>query len=230
MAYSDVKSAFLARMNRRDLANDTTGLADLFLQDAIKRVQRNLEIPAGEKSISVVIGNSTYFNNNFIQTYPNGISVTGGLLIPTDFIRMRDITYYNGNGEPSILRKAPLTDTAGAIFFGVPGCVIMYSRQGSMWILGPLPIAGNIVRIDYYSEYATVINPTDDNVLLDIADDLIVYGALSYAADHYNDKRGPQFEQRFTQILSDLQAQADADETSGDAAVGQAYYYPPDHI
>jgi hypothetical protein len=221
MAYSDVKSLFLARMNRRDLIADTTGLADGFLANSIKRIQRTVDLPAAERTLFVTI-DATYFTNN------NNI---GGLLIPADFLRIKDITYTNlVTLLHQVLKRATRDEVLGAIDYGIPGIVLKYVRQGGFWILGSPPLLGDLIQIDYYAEYSPVINPTDDNILLDIAPDAVVFGALSFACDHYNDKRGPLFEQRFTQILSDLQMLADDDELSGDAAVGQTFYYPPDHL
>lgn len=86
----------------------------------------------------------------------------------------------------------------------------------------------NVVRIDYYAEFGPMAQVTDETALTDIASDLMVFGALSYGCDHFNDKRGPAFESRFTQILSDIEAMGDLDETSGSAAVQPAYFYSDD--
>ena len=56
----------------------------------------------------------------------------------------------------------------------------------------------------------------------------MVFGALSYACDHYSDKRGDKFEARYQQIFADIQGMGDDDETSGSAAVQPAYFYSDD--
>jgi hypothetical protein len=213
--YGDIRTTFKDRLKRRDC---TDALADGFISDGIKRIQRNIAVPAGEKSVVVTLADDNYFTNGF-------------LAIPSDFIRLKDLTYTCTNsGLHSVLRRAPLAEVLGAIDCGVPGNVIKFCRQLAGWVLGPQPLAGDTVRIDYYSEYASVTQPADESVLLDIADDLVIYAALAYACDHWNDKRGQMFEQRFTQVLSDIQGQSDADELSGDTAVAQAFYFPPDHL
>jgi hypothetical protein len=69
--------------------------------------------------------------------------------------------------------------------------------------------------LNYYAQFTDMTADTDENDLAIIAPDLITYGALSYASDYFMDERGPLFEQRFSQFLSELQGQADDAETSG---------------
>ena|SRR5271166_1033063 len=216
MAYIDIQNTFLDRFKRRDC---TTAQTQGFIQDAIKRIQRILKVPGNEKQIAIVLNSSNYFN-------------FGGLQIPGDFLRIKDITYISAiSGIHQVLKRAPIAEVYGAIDYGVTGIVLKYARVVNLWVFGSLPLAGDTVLVNYFSEWQpSLVNNTDDNLLIDIADDLVVYGALSYACDHWADKRGPMFEQRFLQIISDIQMQGDVDETSGDAAVGQTFYYPPDHL
>lgn len=206
--YGATRDKFKLRLNRRDC---TDPLADGFLQDSVTRIQRVMDVPAGEKSVQVTIGDVTYLTN-------------GNLPIPSDFIRLKDITV---NGK-KVLRKQPLQTVLTEVNYGVQGCSWCFTRQGGTWIFGPLPLPGDVVRIDYYSEFAPASVPADDTILLDIANDLVLFGALSYAAQHWNDKRADSFEARFVQILSDIQNQADDDELSGNAQVGQSFQYPDD--
>jgi hypothetical protein len=214
MSYDTLRTDFLTMLNRRDCTN---AMADSFIDRSIKRIQRTPKIPAQEKSITITINDDVYLTNGY-------------LIIPTDYLSLKDITYINSAGEPTVLRKAPLDEVQRAVFYGVQGAVTTYVRIGRTWVFGAAPITGDSVRIDYYSEYSAVSQPTDDNILLDIAEDAVLYGALSYAGDRWNDKRTGGWEQRFVQIISDLQGQADDDDESGNAAVGQAFYYPPDHL
>lgn len=69
--------------------------------------------------------------------------------------------------------------------------------------------------MNYYGQFAAMTQDTDENDLAIIASDLITYGALGYASDYFLDERGPLFETKFVQFLSELQEQANDAEVSG---------------
>ena len=56
---------------------------------------------------------------------------------------------------------------------------------------------------------------TDENDLAAVASDLIIYGALTFAADYYLDERRDIFEAKFQTFLSELQEQANDQELNG---------------
>lgn len=211
--YADVKAKFVGRMNRRDM---TDALADGFLQDAIKRIQRTMRIPCMEKTIIVTV-DATYTTN-------------GGIFIPSDFIKIRSMSYndieFPRREDESLV--VPMLQNVG-----IP---TMYTRRGGLWVFAPTPdgpylvngvLTNNFIRINYWAEFDPMIAPTDETVLTDIADDLMTYAALSYACDHFTDKRGDKYEARYLQIKDDIENQADEDETAG-AAVQPALCYDDD--
>lgn len=206
--YAQVRTKFLARLNRRDC---TTALADGFIEDALTRIQRIPRLPLMEKSVTVTIDDADYVDNG------NRFS------IPTDFIKIKAITV---DGKYTLSKRAlgfvlMLADTSTAP-------PLWYAREGGTWVFAPTPDSDDTsIRIDYYGELATFASDADTALIADVAEDLIVFGALSYAAEHWSDKRADRFEQRFTQIISDLQAMADEDELS-DAVVSPALLYPND--
>lgn len=208
--YGDVRTKFISRMNRRDM---TTDMADGFLQDAIKRIQRTLRIPAMEASVSLPV-DSTYTSN-------------GGFLIPNDYIKLRRISW---NDTSFLQREDESRVLPASADTGIPQ---IFCRRGSVWVLGPTPdqntaTAASVVRVDYWAEFPQMLVTTDETILTDIADDLMTYGALSYACDHFSDKRGDKFEARYLQIAGDIEGQADDDELSGGAAVQPAHEYDDD--
>lgn len=214
--YGDVRTKFMARMNRRDM--DTT-LADGFLQDAITRIQRNMRLPAMEKAVIINI-DSSYTTN-------------GGIFIPADYLQLRRIMY---NEEYAVRREDESVVVPLARY--ATGMPEVFCRRGGLWVLAPMPegpvtlpdlsLSYNKVRIDYYAEFPAMINTSDESVLSDIASDLMLYGALSYACDHFSDKRGDKFEARYMQIASDIQGMADDDELAGGAAVQPSFFYADD--
>lgn len=105
----------------------------------------------------------------------------------------------------------------------------VFARKGGNWIIGPAPAQGRILEIIYYAEFAPLVNQTDTNAISTVAWDAVVYGALSFAADYYNDDRAGAFEARYKQIVEMLQEQADGDELTGDAAVRPALLFNNDY-
>jgi len=208
--YGDVRTKFIARMNRRDMDTDT---ADGFLQDAITRIQRVMRIPAMEKSVIIDID----------DTY----TTQGGIYIPSDYLQLRQITY---NDQYELQREDVSVVIPEA--YASTGMPQKFCRRGGLWVFSPTPEVNtddpNQVRIDYYAEFDAMTETDDTTVLTDIASDLMIYAALSYACDHYKDQRGDKFEQRFIQILSDIEAMGDDDETSGSAAVQSSFFYSDD--
>jgi hypothetical protein len=208
MTYGEIKSQFTGLMNRRDLSA-STALIETFVSQGIMRVQRELRIPATEKSIVYTVDEDTY----------------AGIVIPDDFIELKEI-YPTANLSDRSLKKTTL-DKARAMSEDV-GTPIVYSRQGGVWILGPTPEHEATIRIDYWAELEALTLDADENALTTIAWDLIVYAALCAASDYYVDKRREGFEMRYTQILMMLHDQAEQDDLGGDAVVQPALIWPSD--
>lgn len=211
--YADVRTKFIERLRRRDCTNS---LADGFISDAIKRVQRKLRVPAGERAVSVEIDDDSY------SAY--------GLAIPSDLLKLRDITLTRADGVKVVLKRKPLSIVEREVAYGTEGTTWCFCRRGAYFVLGPDPLGGETVRVDYWSEFETADEDTDETILFDVAEDLIVFGALAYACEHFVDKRGQAFEARFQEIMFDLQMQGDDDELSGGAAVEMGFKYADDGL
>ncbi|UGA46804.1 hypothetical protein HU230_0012475 [Bradyrhizobium quebecense] len=156
-----------------------------------------------EKSITATIGN----------LYTSGLAVPGDLLqliAITDETDPLNVTELTRVSLPEVLRILNDNTSCGAR---------AYTRRGSKFLIAPMPTTGSVIRMDYYATFQPLSAPTDTNVLGDIAPDCIVYGALSYAAAYFLDKRQSDFEARFKQIVDDLNGQAMSDELTGAAQV-----------
>lgn len=204
MNYGELKTQFLGLLKRRDI---TDGQADTFLHQAIQRVQRVLRIPPMEKSITV--------------TYDGDVFKDGELPIPSDYLRLIAMSA-NDRAE---LKQADLTSVLELAKF--TGCPTHFTRRGSKWKFGPTPEVGTKFRIDYYDEFSDLVVASDKNYLTVGANDLCVYGALSFAADWFIDKRAPAFEGRFIQIKDEIQLQADQDALLN-SQMSSAYDFPED--
>jgi hypothetical protein len=204
MTRGEIKAAFTAKFNRRDLSGNTA-LVDTFIDEAIMRVQRELRCPAMEKTIDVTIA-SDY----------------SGLVIPSDMLELK---YIRPAASQTALKKRTLDQALNAAFTnGIP---LIYAREGGAWVLGPTPATGDVIRVVYYAELSPLVADSDSNIISEIAWDLILYAALQFAALHYIDKRKDDFEATFQTILMDLQDQSDEDELAF-ASVEPGLGYPPD--
>lgn len=211
MTYLELQTQFLALLNRRDC---TVAMAKAFLQSAIQRIQRDIRVPALEKSVNVVVG-----------------VPFSGIVIPTDFLELINLIPTSTQGGTTVtdykrLEKSDIsTALVGALSTGLPR---QYCRQGGLWILAPAPTELDAIRVDYYGEMTSLVNDADTNVFSVIVPDLIYYGALSYAGDYFVDNRKDSWEMRFSQVAASLEEQGDTDEQQGASVVMPAFHFPDD--
>lgn len=203
--YADLQSQVLGLLNRRDA---TTAQIQAWIQNAIQTIQRELRVPAMEKVVQVTLPDNT----------------DGTLTVPSDMLELIDIINHHGVR----LTKEDVTKVMQAA--KVIGAPSIYYRMGGRWLLGMRPKPGETLMVVYYAELGPLVNPTDENIMTDIAPDLITYKALSFAGDFYVDKRTSQWDTRYEAIKQDLQAMADADETSGASVVSLPVYWPDDGV
>lgn len=209
MTLGEIKASFTALLNRRD---NTPTLTTSFINDALLRVQRTLRIPAMEKSIRATVGN----------VYTTGLDVPGDLL---QFISLSDETDVRNVVE---LSRVSYAQVQAILNSGEVGTARVFARRGSKFLIAPAPALGSVLRMDYYATFRLISADADKNVLTDVAPDVLTYGALSYAAAYFLDKRQADFEARFKQIMEDLDIQALRDELTGNAQVAPASFYPSD--
>jgi hypothetical protein len=210
MNLSDMTTQFVNLMNRNDLRGNTA-LQSTFITQAILRIQRELRVPMMEASILYTIP-STYVANT-------------GLAIPSDLLEL--IGIFVGPNQEEQLERAELT-TVRRLADVQSGCPKKFARLGSNWIVGPPPNVGDAVLIQYYASFPSLVLPTDQNTLSNVAWDAVVYSALTDACDYYNDERGPGFDKKYSQIVKNLQGMADGDELTSDACMGPVYAWPDD--
>ena len=189
MNKGEIRAHFKALLNRTDCSD---ALADTFIDQSIARAQRILRIPPMEKT----------------QTY-NLTASTSTLIIPADFLEIIDMYYANTN-----LSRVPLSKYVEMSQPAESGTPRYFTREGENIKIYPYPTSGS-VSMNYYGQFEEMTADTDENDLAIIASDLITYGALGYASDYFLDERGPLFETKFVQFVSELQEQANDAEVSG---------------
>lgn len=189
MNYGDIKSHFNDLLNRSDI---TASLTTLFIDQSIARIQRQLRTPLNE--------------NKTTYTFS---SQTSSVTLPTDFLEIISL-YYQGIE----LTRVPMSKLRSLVNNPTAGSPTVFTREQQNLLLHPQPTSGDLV-LYYYGEFTPMTQNTDENDLAAVAPDLIIYGALGYAADYYLDERRDIFETKFQQFLSELQEQANDQELNG---------------
>lgn len=178
-----IRNQIKGLLNRNDL---TDTQADIFIDQAVARIQRTLRIPPMEKT----------------QLYTAGSTGANLLSLPNDFLQLKHL--YT---PTSTIRYVDLGDFLRTQ--DAPGNTpVIYTRiQGGLQIKNTPP-AGFVTTMVYYGEIPDLVNDTDENFLTAIAPDLLVYGALTFAADFFLDDRREVFEATAVRIYEELNQQA----------------------
>ena len=200
MNKGEIRSQFIALLNRSDL---TTSLANTFIDQSIARIQRSLRIPSMEKK------------QNYSIT-----ALTDSVVIPSDFLEAIDL-YFEGRS----LERVPMKEMQEFKINSLSGTPLYFAREQANFLLYPSPLSGTLT-LNYYSQYEDMVNDSDENALATIASDLIIYGALTYAADYFLDERTQLFEAKYQAFFTEIQQQADDQELTGSLqAIRPAYTY-----
>lgn len=189
MNYGQIKSHFQDLLNRSDI---TTALTTRFIDQSIARIQRQLRTPMSERVLEVTITGQTE-----------------SMTLPSDFMEI--ISLYHSEYELERVSMRRYRELIGNVFTGKPQ---YFTRQAEKLLLYPQPADGKLV-LYYHGEFPALSADSDENVLTQSAPDLVIYGALSFAADFYLDNRAELFEGRFNQFLLELQEQANDQELQG---------------
>lgn len=206
MNKAGIRSQVLGLLNRNDCTN---ALADVFIDQAVARIQRTLRVPAMEAQEVVTTNN-----------------VSGDtIVLPEDFLNIKYLYTPKSDGTSQMLEYKDVSN-----FLALPssiGVPAYYTRIRGELKMKPYPQAGSVINVIYYNEIPDLVNDTDTNFLTAIAPDLLVYGALTFAADYFVDDRKQPFEDRFAAIYGEVEEQArlvDMDQSS--IAIAPAYAYP----
>lgn len=200
MNYGEIRTQFKAILNRRDCSNT---LADTFLNQSLQRCTRELRTPAQEAQITLTVADPFT-----------------GFPVPADMIQLIAMMVATVDGQQ---RKLEFRSLARFLEFDVSvGSPAYYTRIGNAYQFRPIPAVDTDLILYYYGEFEQFSGDTDETVLSLIAPDLLIYGALSYAADYFMDDRAEPFEARYQQIAQALQDQA-YDLEAHDASIAPAY-------
>lgn len=167
--------------------NDTTdAIIDSFIDQAIARIQRTLRVPPMEK---MQITTTTTTDPQII-------------VLPSDFLKLKHL--YISNAAIEYVDVGTFLKTQDA-----PGNTPrIYTRIQGSYLLKPTPAPGLTINMVYYGEIPDLVNDTDTNFITEIAPDLLIYAALSFAADYYIDDRKAAFEEVAQRAYGELEAQS----------------------
>lgn len=189
MNLSQIRTKFLAILNRNDCSTD---LANDFIGMAQTRLERTLRVPGMEK-MSLTTGGDP------------SVSPTESIVIPADFLSLKYL--YSGHTlmeNKDLGHFLKLHQDIGASPYADPK---YYSRVGSSFLVKPTIPEGSVVTMVYYASQPQLLADTDTNFFSNVAADLLIYAALSYAADYFVDDRVQTFEGRYSQLYADLEEQ-----------------------
>lgn len=177
-----IRDQVKALMNRNDF---TDALADTFIDQAVARIQRTLRIPPMEK----------------VELYTITDVSPETLILPNDFLNVKHL--YSDDTLLEYVEMGKFLSTATST--GIPK---IYTRLQGTLKVKPTPTEDSTVTLVYYGEIPDLVEDTDETWLSAISSDLLIYGALTFAADYFVDERKPAFEERFAQIYGELEEQA----------------------
>ncbi len=181
-----IRDQVKALMNRNDF---TDALANTFIDQATARIQRTLRVPPMEKT----------------EIYTAGAIAPETLVLPADFLGVKYL--YTDDGLLEFVDLGKYLSTPNQA--GVP---TIYTRIQAALKVKPFPVLNSTVTMVYYGEIPDLVNDTDETWLSAIASDLLIYGALTFAADYFVDERKAAFEERFAAVYSELVEQATLNE------------------
>jgi hypothetical protein len=196
-----IREQVKALMNRNDLTDD---VANSFIDQALSRIQRTLRIAPMEKQ-EVLTSNDV--GDNVIT-------------LPSDFLSMKylwsDTTMLEYKDFASFLAIQQST--------GEPN---YYTRVRGGLLVKPTPPVGTVINMVYYGEFDDLPSDTSENTLTNVAPDLLIYGALTFAADYFVDDRKQIFEERYADIYGQVEEQSRMVEwDQATMQVAPAYQYP----
>ena len=201
MAYSDVLSDFTTILNRDDCSPSQ---AATFLQQAQRRIQREVKLPSMERQRLIVAqGPLEYFT------------------VPPDLLQIIDVYADSLFGQARALERMSFRElcTIPKVF----GPQAYARLENTIQVRGVVPQGGG-VELLYYGAVGSLVNPTDDNEITSSCPDLLVYGALSFAGDNFEHPSAIAWEQRYQAILTQVQNDATALDSTGGPAVMQPFY------
>ena len=200
-----MKADFATILDRDDC---TDAQADIFLQQAISRIQRDCRLPSMERAQLIT---------------PTDVAMTQ-FPVPIDMIQIIDVLVPRMGdieGRMRALKKVSYRKLMEYSTLAPP--TVLARSQTMLYVRGAVPV-GNQLQFLYYGNFSPFATPDSDNELSASTPDLAVYGALSYAGDYFEHPLAAQWEARFQQIKTEVEAMAIDLEVEGGVQVVEPIY------
>lgn len=163
---------------------------DRWINDSIRRIQGLLKTPMTERVARAIVPDAS----------------TGRVVIPADLVGLINLF-----ADGRILGQVSPTEV-NAARRGAPGYPSIFYKQAGQYVLGPSPAAGVVIDIEYFGTLSELVLPTDTNILLEVAPDLVTLGALVAGGGwSYDPANQTRWADLFTTRFKELQEQADRD-------------------
>lgn len=208
MTFNQMIARFATILNRDDCTPDA---AAIYMQDSISRIARSARLPDMERSIiTLSSGQSMQF-----------------LAVPPDLLQVIDI-YVTGIPDGTPDAALSMVSQRQLIKLDYTGPATTYSRfQGQFNFKGYVPKGASVI-LYYYGEFTPFATGDSSNEISTSNPDLVIYGALSFAADVFSHPSAEAWESRYQQMLAEVQGLGiDLDANGGSSAVDPMYqdYY-----
>ncbi|WP_424133844.1 phage adaptor protein [Roseomonas chloroacetimidivorans] len=195
MNYGQIKEQFAFVNNNLAVPDDQI---PLYIMRGLARIQRDLKLPF------MLQVNVTIAGDDF-----------GYVAKPSDFLRLHEI----------LVNGLPLSRVGLARFFKLDAG---HGIKPEYWtdlrekiLITPKPAAGSEVVLIYYAAMPAPVLDTDENEIMQLVPDLLIYAALVEAATDMlaDDAIRQLWEQRYGERANDLQLQADEEAYEGQMTV-----------
>lgn len=195
MTHEELRNLFKGILNRDD-CTDTQ--ADQFLGMGLMRTERLLKTQAMGKTVSIT-----------------GVALLGPIPIPEDLLTVRSVRVnrvpIKRNSEANFDAEADTTEALSFIL------------QGETLLISPALSEDDVVELIYMSGFTI---PTDDTLSPIYATDIpdvIAYGGLWFAADHFMDTRKADFGNTYLTLVAEAQLFAHEQAMSGGLYITNPY-------
>lgn len=201
MTKAEFRDQFLDWLNRGDISQ---AQADLLINRALARCNRELRIPAMEKSIVFQSPDGNPFER---------------ITLPDNFLQLRDVV---ADGVPCY----PVSYSKLIRLPDYPGRGSVFARDEGT--LAFRPLIQTYARILYVASFSPLTADTDTTELLGISPECLLFAALSYAARFFRLDELETWEQSFATERDTLNQMAIDTDTLGvpvSIEPGQSYNY-----
>jgi hypothetical protein len=186
MDYATFRTRFKATLNRRDCSDD---LADSFVDDAFERINRLLDHHIREATFTYTVVD------------PDGEQVIN---LPADTGKKIIEVYVDGSPAQSYPDRTLLMNY-----------YVGYSRRANTLVFPTALPVDTVVTVVYWRDFTRPAVSTDTNDILDKANLLVKYAALSEAGMYFEHTRTAEWAGTFDRILMEMAGEYQDRELSG---------------